>query len=164
MLTIGMFGTCGGSKWRDSMKEQYLEMGIDFFDPNKPNWKREDAQEEAVHLANDEVILFPVTGETYGMGSLSEVGFNILHAIRIDDRRDFVIYVSSELDASLTDNVLRRESLSVRALVIEHLKKLRLKSLYVVDNLEEMFDLSVVLYRAAQMRAPFSKYNPHNRG
>lgn len=117
MLTVGLFGTCGGSKWRDPFKARYEELGIKYFDPNKEDWKPEDAEEEAQHLVEDEVILFPVTGETYGSGSLSEVGFSILQAIRLDDRRDFVILIESELDEALSDETARKESLRARALV-----------------------------------------------
>lgn len=163
MLAIGMFGTCGGSKWRDPFKERYVRRGIAFFDPQKAEWKPEDAKIEAQHLAEDEVILFPVTNETYATGSLSEVGFSILQAIRLDDRRDFVILIDDDLDPKLDDEIARKESLRARALVKQHLKKLRLKNVYIVDTLEEMFELSVTLFEAAKMRAPLARYNPHNR-
>ncbi|HEY4486246.1 MAG TPA: hypothetical protein VJB70_00740 [Candidatus Paceibacterota bacterium] len=163
MPAVGMFGTCGGSKWREPFKERYRKFGINFFDPQKTDWQPEDAEEEARHLAEDEIILFPVTNETYGTGSLSEVGFSILQAIRLDDRRDFVILIAKDLDPTLDDAVARKESLRARALVNQHLKKLRLKNIYIVDTLEEMLELSVALYQAAQLREPLAKYNPHNR-
>ncbi len=47
MLNIGMFGTCGGSKWREPFKARYEELGISFFDPNKENWQESDAVKEA---------------------------------------------------------------------------------------------------------------------
>lgn len=163
MLTIGLFGTCGNSKWREPFKAKYTALGVNFFDPNKPDWKPEDAVEEARHLAEDDVILFPVTNETYATGSLSEVGFSILQAIRLDDRRDFVVLISQDLDPSLNDPVARKESLRARALVMQHLKKLRLKNLYVVDTLEEMLEVSIKLYEAAEIHAPLATYNPHHR-
>ena len=85
----------------------------------------------------------------------------MLNAIRLEDRRDFVIMIEQELDDNLEDAVARKESLRARALVKEHLKKLRLSNLYVVNSLEEMLEVSVTLYRAAEMRAPLGKYNPH---
>ena len=93
MLVIGMFGTCGKSRWREPFFERYQKESIEFFNPQVADWKPEDAVKEAEHLANDEVILFPVTSETYATGSLSEVGFSILQAIRLDDRRDFVVMI-----------------------------------------------------------------------
>ena len=149
MLCVGLFGTCGGSKWRDSFMEKYKQEGIPFFNPQVNDWKPEDAVVEAKHLAEDAVILFPITSETYGTGSLAETGFSILNAIRLDDRRDFVIYIDMTLAPDLDNAVARKESLRARALVREHLKKLRLSNLYLVDSLSEMFEVSLALYRAA---------------
>ena len=160
-LYIGLFGTCGKSSWRSRFIERYNQEGIQFFNPQVDDWKPEDATIEAEHLANDQVVLFPITGETYGTGSLAETGFSVLNAIRLEDRRDFVIMIEQELDDSLEDAVARKESLRARALVKAHLKKLRLSNLYVVNTLEEMLEVSVTLYRAAEMRAPLGKYNPH---
>lgn len=162
-LCVGLFGTCGGSKWRDDFKSKYEKMDIEYFDPQVDDWKPEDAEIEAEHLADDMVILFPVTSETYGTGSLSEVGFSILNAIKLDDRRDFVIMIDKNLDESLTDPIARKESLRARALVKQHLKKLRLANLYLVDDLETMFGVSVELYRMAIVRKELSVYNPHRK-
>lgn len=162
MLTIGLFGTCGGSKWRDPFMEKYQAESIPFFNPQVDDWKPEDAIKEAEHLADDEVILFPITSETYATGSLSEVGFSILQAIRLDDRRDFVVMVDLRLDDKLDDPIARKESLRARALVLQHLKKLRLKNLYVVASLDEMLEVSVQLFRAAEIREPLARFNPHN--
>lgn len=161
MLCIGLFGTCGNSKWRDSFMAKYNELGINYFNPNKPDWKPDDAVIEAQHLADDDVILFPVTAETYGTGSLAETGFSILQAIRLDDRRDFVIMIEQSLVPELDNLVARQESLRARAIVQQHLKKLRLRNVFVVDTLEEMFDISIQLYKAAQLKEPLAKYNPH---
>ncbi|MGD0576569.1 MAG: hypothetical protein ABSA74_00630 [Candidatus Staskawiczbacteria bacterium] len=165
MLVVGLFGTCGNSRWRDAFIERYGKEKIPYFNPQVPpgTWKESDAVKEAEHLAEDEVILFPVTSETYATGSLSEVGFSILQAIRLDDRRDFVVMVEQKLDDALDDPVARKESLRARALVLQHLKKLRLKNLYVVDDLEDMLDVSIQLFRAAQIRAPLAQFNPHNK-
>ena len=162
MLAIGLFGTCGRSSWRDRFIKKYTALGIPFFNPQVPNWKPEDAVKEAEHLANDEVILFPVTSETYATGSLSEVGFSILQAIRLDDRRDFVVMIEQKLDEDLSNPEARKESLRARALVLQHLKKLRLKNLYVVSTLDEMLEVSISLFKAAEIREPFQKFNPHN--
>lgn len=160
---VGLFGTCGGSTWRNSFMKKYEELGIPYYNPQVENWKPEDAVEEAEHLANDEVILCPVTGETYAAGSLSEVGFSILNAIRLDSRRDFVVMIETELNPSLNNEVARKESLRSRALVIQHLKKLRLKNVYVVDTLQEMLEVSIELYKAAKLKEPLMKFNPHKK-
>jgi len=162
MLTIGLFGTCGNSVWRNEFMEKYNELGISFFNPQVDDWKPEDAEIEAQHLADDKVILFPVTNETYGTGSLSEVGFSILNAIKLDDRRSFVVMIQNDLATELNDPIARKESLRARALVFQHLRKLRLSNLYVVESLEEMLEISIQLYRAAEITFPLEKFNPHN--
>jgi len=163
MLTVGLFGTCGGSKWREPFMKKYEELGISYFNPQVEDWKAELAAVEARHLAEDKVILFPVTNETYATGSLSEVGFSILNAIKLDDRRNFVILIQMDLIPELDDPIARKESLRARALVSEHLRKLRLSNLYVVDTLEEMLEISITLYKAVEITIPLEKYNPHKK-
>lgn len=142
---------------------EYKDLGIPFYNPQVDDWTPECAVEEARHLAEDEIILFPITRETYAGGSLSEVGFSILNAIRLDDRRDFVIMIEQDLDPNLNDAVARKESLRARALVKEHLRKLRLKNVYIVDTLGEMLEISISLHKAAEIKSPLEKYNPHMR-
>lgn len=165
-LCIGMFGTCGTkeqSPWREDFKESYEAEGITYFDPRKDDWKPEDAEIEADHLAEDQIILFPITSATYGLGSLSEVGFSVLQAIKLDDRRDFVILIDKHLEESLTDKDLVKESLRSRALVRKHLEKLALDNLYVVETLDEMLEVSKELYWLAEKRSRFSKYQVHKK-
>ena len=161
---IGLFGTCGRSHWRDDFIKKYDESKIVFFNPNVADWKPEYVKAEAHHLANDAVILFPITKETYATGSLSEVGFSILQAIRLDDRRSFVVLIDQSLDDDLmTDNPqLAKESLRSRALVLEHLKKLNLPNIYVVDNLDDLLSVSIVLYRAVEVTWELQRFNPKN--
>jgi hypothetical protein len=163
-LCVGMFGTCGTkeqSPWRSEFRKEYEGLDISFFDPQKDDWVPEDAIVEADHLAEDLVILFPVTSMTYGLGSISEVGFSILQAIKLDDRRDFIIKIDNFLDPSLNDEVLIKESMRGRVLVIKHLEKLRLDNVYVVDDLQQMLNLSIELYWIAEKRQRFAKFNPH---
>ena len=163
MITIGLFGTCGDSQWRDAFMAQYRDLGISYFNPQVENWNTSCAEEEARHLVEDQIILFPVTNETYGLGSLSEVGFSILQAIKLDDRREFVIMIEHGLSDSLIDQGLRKESSRARTLVKQHLKKLRLPNLYMVDTLEEMLEVSLQLYEAVRILDPLKRFNPHNR-
>lgn len=162
-VTIGMFGTCGGSKWRNPFMARYKELGIAYFNPQVDNWDPSCAEEEARHLANDQIILFPVTNETYATGSLAEVGFSILNAISLDDRRFFVIMIAMELLPNLMGSDMAKESLRSRALVKQHLKRLRLSNLYLVDSLEKMLEVSLMLYKAVSITEPLKKYNPHKR-
>jgi hypothetical protein len=162
-LTIGLFGTCGQSTWRASFIERYTKKGVAFFNPQVDDWDPSLAEIEAWHLANDKVVLFPITSETYATGSLSEVGFSVLQVIRLDDRRDFVILIDQFLDDSLSNEEARKESLRARALVKQHLIKQNLPNVYVVNSLKDMLDLSLKLYEASGIRekhaAKFSVQN-----
>lgn len=151
---IGLFGTCGKSKWRDEFVKKYEELGITFFNPNVPDWKPELAVIEAEHLANDQILLFPITNETYATGSLAESGFSILNAIKLDDRRDLVMLIHQDLEQELKDEnpTMAKESLRARALVTQHLKKQNLANLYVVSTIEEMLQVSVTLWESHQIR------------
>lgn len=169
---IGLFGTCGKSTFRkDLFIPRYRSHGLseeEWFNPQKEDWKPEDAAIEADHLANDQVILFPVTGETYATGSLAEVGFSILSAIKLDDRRDIVVAIEPILDAPLMeDKILAKESLRARALVSQHLLKLRLSNLFLIDTgtsaiprprqayLTDMLELSLALIENAKRISSF---------
>lgn len=158
---IGLFGTCGNSTWRISFIEKYQELGIEFFNPQVDDWKPELAEVEAEHLASDQIILFPITDETYATGSLAESGFSILNAIKLDDRRDFVILIQKELKKELMDNnpECAKESLRARALVKQHLKKLNFSNLYVVETLEEMLKVSITLWKSYQIRKEIGNFS-----
>lgn len=123
------------------------------------NWKPEDAEIEAEHLANDNIILFPVTSETYGVGSLSEVGFGILSAIKLDDRRDFIVMIDMVLsDELMKDTERAKESLRARALAKQHLKVQNLPNVYLVDNLDAMAEVAIALFRSNEIRNQMKKF------
>lgn len=147
---IGLFGTCGGSKWRDKFIESYSKKGIYYFNPNKTDWNPECAKAEAKHLAEDEIILFPVTSETYGTGSLAEVGFSIIQAIEKNRGARIVIMIDKQLDESLDNSIAKKESVRARAIISEHLAKTNYKNVYVTEDLEEMLEISEGLYKACE--------------
>ncbi len=157
-LCIGLFGTCGGSVWRDSFVALYDAMKINYFNPQVDDWTDEDAKNEASHLVNDAVVLFPITGETYGTGSLSETGFSVLQAIKLNRHRFFVVMIESSLDPTLDNPVARKESIRARVLVATHLRKLDLANLYIVDSLEKMQMLSIELYNIARQLQDAERY------
>lgn len=81
------------------------------------------------------------------MGSLSEIGFSLLHALRLNGDRDFIILIDQHLDPELMrSEILAKESLRARRLVLEHSLKLGLSSLFVVKTLPAMLDLSIELF------------------
>ena len=148
MICIGLFGTCGGSYWRNSFIEEYTKRNINFFNPQVEDWKPELAEIEAQHLVNDDIILFPVTNETYGTGSLSETGFSIMQAINTNINRSVVIMIDKGVKEELkvANPGSAKESMRARALVRAHLSKISRGNIYIVDSLENMFAVSLELY------------------
>jgi len=145
--TIGLFGTCGGSKWRDQFMAAYDARGISYFNPQVDNWTPEMADIEARHLVEDDIILFPVTGETAGTGSLAEIGFSLFQAAKAGTNRYFVFMVDAECDPTkVTDPMLAKESRRARTLVRAHLRKNTHPSVFVCDTFEEMLDISLFLH------------------
>lgn len=151
-LTIGMFGTCGNSTFRqDVLIPSYEKEGIEYFNPQVEDWDPSMAAIEADHLANDQIILFPVLSETYGSGSLSETGFSIAQAMRYDSARDFVFLIDKDVDEELKDNEFAaKSSVRDRALVLAHLRKANLPNVYLVETMEEMLEISIALYKAQE--------------
>ena len=161
-LCVGMFGTCGDSKWREIFIQTYTQLGISFYNPQRDDWKPECAVEEAEHLASDSIILFPVTSETYGFGSLAETGFSIVQALKNDDRRDFIILVDNFVN--IDDGVKSVDSVKTRKLVLAHLAKITLANVYLVDTLDEMLSLSIVLHNnQAILKEYQDKFNPSKK-
>lgn len=138
--------------------QTYDELDINYFNPQVDDWKPEDAAIEADHLADDAVVLFPITAETHGTGSLAETGFSALQALKLNSHRDFVVMIEQRLDDSLDNPIARRESLRARALVAKHLEKLDMANVYLVDSLEDMLSLSLKLYQIAQIREDVERY------
>lgn len=163
MLTIGLFGTCGGSKWRDPFMKKYSELGIDFYNPQVDDWKPELAEIEATHLVEDDIILFPVTNETFGMGSLAETGFSIMQAINHSVNRSVVIMVDQvpKSELQVYDPLLYKESCRSRALVRAHLKHAKRNNVYIVNTLEEMLMVSIELHEIHKRLEKLRKLIPY---
>lgn len=161
-LTIGLFGTCGTTTWRQKFIQAYEQRGIQYYNPQKVDWKPEYATDEAIHLATDKMILFPVTSETYGLGSLAETGFSILQVLKLEQNRDVLILIDEKLDEGLmSDKELARESMRARGLVLAHLRKLRLDRVYLLPTLEDMLRASLVLYEAQILRSTLDMYHTY---
>ncbi len=165
MLCIGLFGTCGGSSWRDSFIKQYKELDIEFYNPQVDDWKSELAEIEAEHLVNDDIILFPVTNETYGTGSLAETGFSIMQAINSNSNRSVVLMVDKDVKEELTiaNPALAKESIRARALVRAHINKMSKSNVYIVNSLEEMLTVSIKLHKAHYHLESVKKFTTTNR-
>ena len=138
--TVGLFGTCGASTWRAPFVALFAEQGIAFFNPQVDDWSPDMADEEAWHLANDKVILFPVTGETYGFGSLAEIGFSLLSVLERESTRCVLLYLAPEVDdaLALASPEQAETSRRVRKLVLAHLGQLSHPQVFVANSLEDL--------------------------
>jgi hypothetical protein len=146
-ICIGLFGTCDNVRWRDAFMEKYDALGISYFNPMVDNWHPGLVAEEAKHLAEDALILFPILRDSYGQGSLSEVGFGPLRALRENKHRSFVVLIDEDLAEPLMADAARaKDSLRSRKLVREHIKNLDDKNVYLVETLAQMLEVSLELY------------------
>jgi hypothetical protein len=148
MLCVGLFGTCDKNRWRDPFMSKYDELGIEYFNPMVDDWHAGMVPLEAQHLSDDEVILFPILGWSYAEGSLSEMGFGPLKAMRQNINRSFVFYVETTLHERLTDPDRCKASLRSRKLVLGHLAQVDAPNIYVVKSLDEMLDVSIKVFNA----------------
>jgi len=147
---IGLFGTCDGVAWRDEFIAEYQKRDIKFYNPMKADWKPEDSAEEALHLVQDDIILFPVLAESYGVASLAEIGYSILNAARSKTERFTVVLIDADVTDKLKEQnpLLAKHTRNARAIVKAHLSKLDDPNVFVVSDLEQMKLLSIVLHDA----------------
>ena len=142
VLTVGLFGTCGDSQWRAPFIELFESKNVTYFNPLIPDWTPACAAFEAEHLAADEIILFPVTNESTGFGSLAEIGF-ACHLAATKNRK-VIVYIAptvSDAVAELVGAKPAKESRNTRALVSAHLVEAANEyptNIYVVNSMEEM--------------------------
>lgn len=136
--TVGLFGTCGNSKWRDPFIEALQARNINYFNPLKTDWKPEDALDEARHAKTDDIIVLPVTGESLGTASLAEIGF-LIAALIVAPHRKGIVFIEPEVDQSLVElnPQAAKESNNARKIVRAHLSLINLPNLFVVKDLNE---------------------------
>jgi hypothetical protein len=151
--TVGLFGTCGGSTWRDPFMHLLDEQGIAYFNPQVDNWTPELADIEAWHLANDRLILFPVTDETFGFGSLAETGFSLQSALALNTNRFVMLYIAPAVNAQLAASSPEQADASRRArkLAMAHLAKAQNPNVFVATSLEDMQSKMLRLYAALEL-------------
>lgn len=146
---IGLFGTCGKSKWRDHFIRTYETDTISYFNPVKKDWKPEDAVNEANHMANDEIIVIAILGETFSTASLAEVGFAVINTL-LDQSKYAIIYLEKEVTAELKDSnpQAAKESNNARKIVWQHLLKVTEATdrIYLAESLEDARNKSLEYY------------------
>jgi len=149
-ITIGLFGTCGQSTWREAFIKKYTRLGISFFNPQVPDgtWHAGCVAEENKHLVEDDIILFPVLSETTGQGSLAEIGFSINAALKRNPDRYFIFLIDNECTDVNASAEQRKESNRTRVLVKSKLilENRKNSGIFIAETLDEMFELSIKVY------------------
>lgn len=151
--TVGLFGTCGGSAWRDPFMQLLDLHGIPYFNPQVENWTPELADVEAWHLSNDRLILFPVTSETFGFGSLAETGFSVQSALALNTNRFVLLFIAPDVSDALkaADPAQADASRRARKLALAHLAKVTNPNVFVAESLQDMMGKMLKLYAALEL-------------
>lgn len=125
----------------------FKSRGFAFFNPQVENWTPELAEAEAWHLANDDIVLFPVTDETFGFGSLAETGFSIQSAVTSSAHRFVVVYISPSVSDALKQLSPEQADASRRArkLALAHLELIDNRMVIRATSLEDMLDKALIL-------------------
>lgn len=149
-ICVGLFGTCGASQWRNTFIAEYNQRNILFFNPQVPDgtWSAGMVHDENRHFNTDQIILFPVTSETTGQGSMAEIGFSIINALRQNRNRYFIFLVDDIcLDHTASQDAVsdsnRSRQLVKSKLITESLSN---DNIFLVQTLDDMLKLSVLLY------------------
>lgn len=160
--TIGLFGTCGGSRWREPFITAYDAHGIASFNPQVDNWTPELADVEAWHLANDQMILFPITSETFAFGSLAETGFSVQSALSLNAHRFVILYIEPDVSEALKAQSTEQADASRRArkLALAHLGKVTNPNVFVATSLPDMLKKSLQLYAVLDLLEAVRKTSP----
>jgi len=148
--TIGLFGTCGASTWRNTFIEEYKSRNIKYFNPQVADgtWNPGCVVAENKHLMEDAIILFPVTYETTGQGSLAEIGFSIQAALARNPQRYFVFLIDNECKDPNASEAQVKESNRTRILVKSKLMMVARSNsgVFLVEDLDSMLRLSLQLH------------------
>jgi len=148
-ITVGLFGTCGNSKWRDKFMVEYKAKGIDYFNPDAgDDWHPGMIADENKHLQEDNIILFPVTDETLGLGSLGEIGFSVLNAYRNINKGSgqyLIAMIDDECNDKQATDKERDHSVKTRKLTKSKLVDIEHPNVFVVKDIESMRKASISL-------------------
>jgi hypothetical protein len=153
-ITIGLFGTCGSSNWREPFIEKINKtLNATYFNPQLPEgtWTPDFSDIENQHFKSDDIILFPVTNETCGVGSLSEIGFSISSILEnLSYQRFFVFMIDDDcLDNNASENQ-RNESIRTRALVKSKVSNVEHSNVFIVSNLIDLENIMAELIPLAR--------------
>jgi len=162
--TVGLFGTCGASRGREPLIERFSAEGIPFFNPQVAEgaWHPGLVALENEHLRKDGLVVFAVTEETTGQGSLAEIGFSILNAYRSNRSRCLVYLIAATCADPKASETQVAESLRSRALVSSKLADEARSNpyLYLARSLADLPDMVTDLWKAQEaMRAAAARWS-----
>ena len=148
-ICIGLFGTCDNSTWRNEFIEHYEASDIGYFNPDAgDNWHPGMIEDENRHLREDQIILFPVLGESLGLGSLGEIGFSVMNVIRNIEggsNQYLVVMIDDECTAESASESEKKHSNRARKLVKSKLLEVTHPNILVVNSLNSMLLVSSAL-------------------
>jgi hypothetical protein len=152
---VGLFGACGPTTHRqDLFIPAYEQVGIRYYNPQVPEgtWAPDMMPDEADHLKHDVVQTWPVTPDTYALGTLAEQGYSFAESLRSESPfPKFIIpMITLDLADHLDNPELRAETTRARLLALGRLQASTSPNVFVVDSLEEMLEVSIVLYGVAK--------------
>lgn len=161
MITVGLFGTCANSNWRDSFIKEYKQRKIDFFNPDLgDDWTPDAAEDENKHLNEDDIILFPVLAESLGFGSLGEIGFsimNVMNHILTGHNQFLVVLIDDECDMEDASKEDIKLSKNTRKIIKSKVEDVDHPNVFLVKTLDEMKELSFRLVALVEQHAKLKK-------
>jgi hypothetical protein len=146
---VGLFGTCDNIAWRDIFIEQFKALTINYFNPMVDDWDPSFVDIENHHFQHDSIILFPVLGESLGLGSLGEIGFsinNVITNINNGHNQKLVVLIDDECTDASKPKEQRDLSNKTRVLVKSKLLLISHPNIFVIDTLDQMLDMVIKLY------------------
>jgi hypothetical protein len=145
-VSIGLFGTGSRTSWRGPFVTAYQETGIRYFNSQGVDDSYGSYKEAVLtHLAKDRILVFALTGETYGLTAATLIAMAITKVMGTN--RWLLVYVEPELTAIDADEFDREEVAVHRALLIGHIGEMDLPNVKLVHNLDDLLQESLRLAR-----------------
>ncbi len=163
--TIGLFGTCGSSTWRQQFVQHCQNNDISFYNPQlgegewNPDFANDYVRAEHFHLANDDIVVFAITNETIASVSLSEFAFSIMDVVRSSANRHVVIYVSEDcIDPKASPDAIIA-SIKARKTVIPKMMKASKESdfIHFCQNMDDLFSATFEIEAMLKVQKSINK-------
>ncbi len=164
--TIGLFGTCGASTWRQSFVEYCKNNDISFYNPQlgegewNPDFANDYVRAEHFHLANDDIVVFAITNETIASVSLSEFAFSIMDAARSSLNRHVVMFIAEDcIDPKASQDAITA-SIKARKTVIPKMVKAAKESdfIHLCTDMEKLFSLTFEIESMLRIQKSVNKH------